>query len=67
MGHPVHTSLLSVVRVFAVAWPPAVEMEVTDGVDEDAVTKTLALKLADGSALTFICAQPAAADMGCCC
>ena len=55
------TSLLSVVAAAAVPEAPAaVEMEVTDGVDDDAVTKTLALKLA-GSALTFICAPPAAA------
>ena len=49
------------VTVFAVAdAPAAVEMDVTDGVEEDAVTKTLALKLA-GSVFTFICAHPAAA------
>ena len=52
---------MSVVTVLAVAdAPAAVEIEVTDGVDDDAVTKTLALKLA-GSVLTFICAHPAAA------
>ena len=56
-----HTSLLSVVAAAPVPEAPAaVEIDVTDGVDDDAVTKTLALKLA-GSALTFICAHPAAA------